>query len=656
MKGRLFSPIQVGELEIRNRIELAPVFHGLATHQGLVTRELILYYGHLARGGVGLLTIGVSAVDYTYGKAHEKELNLADERVIEGLAELVEHIQACGAKASIELNHGGRVSGYGLIGRPPLAPSPIPSELQISQAKKTGRPEHLLLTEMTIDQIEMVKRQFAEAAERCLEAGFEIIMVHGAHGQLIAQFLSPSSNKRVDHYGGSLENRARFAIEVLDAIRQKVGKRLAIEFRISAEELVEGGMTLKETIEFLKMIEEKIDLLHVSSGVITSPSLALRIIPPTYLPRGSNVAYAAEIKKHFRKPVCVVGGLTMKLAEEIVEAGKADMVAMARTILADPESARKYEAGREEEIRPCIRCNECTRRTAPPRFWSIRCSVNPLLGREWEMVPFYRKARYERAVIGGGGPAGMQMALELADKGYTVTIYEKEEELGGMLRYATIPPFKQDLRDYLSWLVRAVRGRKEIEIRLSSPLTIEEIRRERPEVIILATGGEPIVPEVSRDVDWLWVGDALAHPERAGGKVLIVGAGLTGCETALYLAEKGRAVTLTDMRPLEELIEESPSLLRALLPLMEERGVRLHESTRVVAIRNGFVEAIDGGRHLLRLPFDTLVFSLGVRPKRDLLTHIRASYPCPVYLVGDCLKPGKLIDAIHSAFTVAKEI
>jgi 2,4-dienoyl-CoA reductase-like NADH-dependent reductase (Old Yellow Enzyme family) len=280
-------------------------------------------------------------------------LNLGEDRVVNGMSVLAEAVHRHGAKLSIEVNHSGR---FTLNRRDTIGPSPIPTELEEISASQEGRKKFQVI-EMTQDMINTVIESYANAAHRCLRAGFEMIMLHGAHGHLIAQFASPYSNKRTDGYGGSLENRARFAIEVLTAIRKKVGNKLAIEYRISANELVPGGMEEAETIEFVKLIEDKIDLLHVSAGVLGHPKTVPHMIQPTYFPHGYNVHYAERFRKELKVPITTVGSISdMQMADDIIAEGKADIVAMARAILSDLEIVNNARHGKTEDTRPCLRC------------------------------------------------------------------------------------------------------------------------------------------------------------------------------------------------------------------------------------------------------------------------------------------------------------
>lgn len=645
----IFSPLRIGNVEVKNRIEFSPSCTCLGSPDGYVTKELIAYYQAIARGGAGIVTIGETPVDYKYAKRHEYQLNISDEKVIGGLSVLVEAVHRYGAKLSIELNHGGG----GLINREEaIAPSPIPSKLEELLARMEGR-KKIRVLEMTQDMIDEVIDSFACAAERCMRAGFEMIMIHGGHGHLIAQFLSPYFNKRTDAYGGSLENRARFALEVLTEIRKRVGNRLAIEYRISANELVPGGMQEDETIEFVKMIQDKIDLLHVSSGIMGDPESSQYLIQPTYFPHCHNVHYAERFKKELTIPIATVGSISnMQMAEKIIAEGKADIVAMARAIIADPEIVNKTRRGEVDEVRPCLRCNVCTKHTR--NNFPIRCTVNPVIGREIDYTNIEQAKKKKKVVIVGGGPAGMEAALIASRRGHEIVLYEKSDKLGGNLILASGPSFKADMKHYLEWLIRQVQKKPDIKIKLKVEATSETIKTEKPDVVIIAIGAEPLtldIPGKSRN-NVVWAGDVHMDRVSVGETAVIVGGGLTGCEAALHLAEKGRKVTVIDMLSWGELAAEIP---RGLTTLLRENGVHFMTEVKLEEITDKGVTVINKSWRRIEIPADTVVLSLGFRPRREEANSFSDIVP-EVYIIGDCRKPNDLKQAIHDGFNVAVEI
>jgi 2,4-dienoyl-CoA reductase-like NADH-dependent reductase (Old Yellow Enzyme family)/thioredoxin reductase len=649
----VFSPFRFGNIEVKNRIETPPMTTCLASPDGFVTREIIEFYKSFSRGGAGIVTIGDSAIDFEYAKGHHGQLNLGDDRIIGGLSTLVEAIQKYGAKASIELNHPGRWASPSVIGKNPVGPSPISTEREVQTARKEGRKE-AQVTEMTLDMIEHTVENFASACNRCLRAGFEMVMLHGAHGHLLSQFVSPHSNKRTDAYGGSLENRARFVIEVLTAIRQKVGDKLAIEYRISGDELVPDGMHEEETIEFIKMIQDKINLIHISLGLVTSPKYATYMVQPNYLPHAYNMHRAEKIKKAVRIPVTCVGSIMdIAMADKIIAEGKADIVAMGRAQLADPEIINKSHRGELDEIRPCLRCNTCSER--PKDFFPVRCAVNPVIGREEEYKYIPAAAKKKQVIIVGGGPAGMEAAILSASRGHQVTLYEKEKELGGALRLATVPSFKSDMKKYLDWLVRKT-IQSPVKVKLSSEASIDIIKAEKPDVLIVAVGAEPIIPNIPGIGKAVWVGDVLGGKAETGETVVVVGAGLTGCETALHIALQGKRVTVIDMITEDEIACEATDSNRfALLELLEQNSVVIQTEVKMDEISNRGIVVLDRKSHRSEIPADTVVLSLGFKPL-SAVAKARQGLAREVYAIGDCLAPRNLMAAIHDAFNVAVEI
>ena len=652
----VFSPLTFGNVTIKNRIEFPPVVPILASADGYVTPELIEFEKSLARGGPGIVTIGDSAIDFEYARDHEGQLNLGTDHVIPGLRSLVEVIHRYGAKASIEVNHGGRFVAPRLLnGKEPIAPSSVSSSAEEMFPGEEGR-RKIHVKEMDQNLIDQVIENYANACFRCLQAGFEMVLLHGGHGHLLSQFVSPFTNKRKDSYGGSLENRAKFVIEVLNAIRKKVGNQLALEYRISADELIPEGMHLEDTIEFIKMIQDKIDVIHVSVGLITEADHAPITNPPTYYPHGYNVHYAETIKKEVKIPVATVGAIaSLEMADEIIQQGKADIVAMARSAIADPEIVNKTRRGKVEDIRPCLRCGSCTERTA--HFFPLRCAVNPVIGREIEFSHLRLAEEKKKIVIVGGGPAGMEAAQIASSRGHAVTLFEKEDKLGGTLHVASALPFKADMRKYLNWLINKTE-QSAARIRLSTEATPAIIEAENPDVLILAVGAVPLIPDIPgiKSPVTIWAGDVDNGAPITGDKIVVAGAGMTGFETALALAQQGKQVTVVDMVSLEEVAKDCPVISRiALLNLLKKHGVEIKTNLKIEKITNRGVAVIDKQWQRYEIPADKVVLSLGVKPRTEVIKALEASAP-EVYIIGDCAKPRNLMSAIHEAFDLAAEI
>ena len=651
MKGfeHVLSPFRIGSIEVKNRLELAPHCSSLGSPDGFVTKELIAYYQSVARGGTGIVTIGETPVDYHYAKRHEYLLNISDERIVSGLCYLAEAVNRYGAKLSMELSHAGAMQMHG---GEAIGPSPVSPKIEYMLAKAQGR-EKTKVIEMTQGMIDDVIDSFATAAERCLYAGLEMIMLHGAHGHLISQFLSPNHNKRVDEYGGSLENRARFVLELLAEIRKRVGNRIAIEYRISATDKDPGGMGEEETLEFAKMIEDKIDLLHVSTGTMNNPDASLLMIAPTYCPHCTNVHYAERFKKELSVPIATVGSISdMQSAESIVAEGKADIIVMARAIIADHQIVNKTMRGENIEVRPCLRCNQCTLRTR--NCVPLRCTVDPTIGRETDYSTILPAPKKKKVAIAGGGPAGMMAALTASSRGHEAVLFEKSAALGGNLIVASGPDFKDDMKKYLEWLVRQVNKDSNVTIKLETEATPEKIKAENPDAVIIAVGADPLVPEalVKGRNNVVLAGDVHVDKATTGETVVVAGGGLTGCEVALHLAQNGKKVTIIDMLDMKTLTVDTP---RAFVTMLNENGVRFLTEVRIDEITDSGVTIIDKTLKRVNIPADTVVLSFGYVPRSGVVDTFRNIVP-DTYFIGDCRKPNDLFQAIHDAFNIAVEI
>ncbi|MDR1589643.1 MAG: FAD-dependent oxidoreductase [Oscillospiraceae bacterium] len=613
MKKHIFQPIRIGPVTSKNRIEVAPAAPFLAGHDTSVTPEFYEYTMELARSGAGIVTIGVTNVE----PGGSRTLSAGSPMYMSDLNDLAEGIKRFGALASIEL---------------------VSSRYMLSPPDKT-------VGATSTEDVEAIIRSFADAAAICRAAGFDMIMIHGGHGNVPAMFYNKKFNRRTDRFG----DRFRFGAELLSAIRERTEGKLAVEYRISAEEMLPDMTSLDETLEYARSIEPLIDLLHVSRGLLEEDSLLPYINAPGYLPRAMNLPFAREFKRALNIPVSVVGGFDLDIAEKAVGSGDVDMVAMIRTVLADTRCVEKARRGLDAAIRPCIRCNTCISRTHS-QFLTVRCAVNALVGVETRFDT--RPARRERkVVIAGGGPAGLEAARACALKGHKAVLFERSDELGGLLRQASLGPLKTDLRAYLDWSVRSVSGDRNITLRLGESATCDAVAAERPDAIIVAVGAKPILPRLTLSGSGavVWAGDAEAGAE-TGGDVLIAGAGFTGLELALELSRQGKRVRVVDMLPESEIGRGgSPINLICLRELLAAEGVEIICRTRLEDMTRDGARVVHADGTVETLSCDTLVLSLGFRPDE---AAVRAfdGICADVRAVGDAAGGGTVRNAVRTAF------
>ncbi|MDR1064834.1 MAG: FAD-dependent oxidoreductase [Oscillospiraceae bacterium] len=654
---RLVSPLRIGGITLRSRMCSAPMGFPYITETGLVTNEMTAFYELRAKGGAAIVTVS-EAVTHPTGKSHGRLLSLYADGALQGLTDLARAIKRHGAAASIELNHGGMFSEMDIPGdsRDAEIVKYGPSELVLPDGKR--------VREMPNEMIDDIVASFVRGAALVKRAGFDIVMIHGGHGWLIEQFLSPAVNRRTDKYGGSPENRARLALEITTAVRAAVGRDFPIELRISGEERIEGGYGIKDAVEFAKLVEGNIDLLHVSAGFGEDGFADTH--PSVFAPHGANVHLAAEIKRHVSVPVATVGGLNDPgEMERIIASGKADLVCMARALLADPELPRKVESNRADEIMRCLRCFTCH---AERMLTQTRvCAVNPIIGRELEAGvsgPGYGRleapgGEKKRVLVAGGGPGGMTAALTAARRGHSVILCEKGHALGGALLSEAGIPFKSGVFDFIKTRERQMRLAG-VDIRFGAEVTPEFVRRIAPDALIVAVGAEQIVPPIP-GIQRENVIPASVLPERIselGRSAVVLGGGLVGCETAVFLAQRGIKTAVVEMGPRlapDANPRHGPILLKLVSQLAE-----IHVNTRGTAVsERGLTAAEENGEGFLGEEFlieaDTVIVAAGMRPRRSIADALRSLAPETAF-VGDCVAAKNIREAVFRGYHAALDL
>ena len=646
---KLFSPIKIGSLELANRFVIPPIATNLANEDGTVSQPLIDYWVARAKGGWGLLIVEFTAID-PLGKVGPCHPCIWSNEFIVGLKKLTDAVHNYGARIAIQLSHTGRQTTQQIIGIPgaqPVSASPIPCPLDREMPR-----------ELSSEEVYELIEKFGDAAVRARDAGFDAIEIHGAHGYLLAQFMSTYSNKRIDEFGGSLHNRMRFPIEVIHNIRRKIGPSFPLMFRMSGEEKVPGGRTLDESRVMARMIEEAgVDAIDVSVGVSGSSQY---IIAPSALPPGFLLSSSQEIKKAVSVPVIAVGRINDPLlAEDAIETGKADLVAWGRSSLAEPELPNKAAAGQLDDICPCIACMQGCTRSFPLPFKplsksGLTCLVNPFCGREHEMQ-IKPATKRKKIIIVGGGPGGLEAAWIAAARGHQVTLYEKKQVLGGQYRLAAIPPFKQDIARAISYYIHMCE-KYGVDVKMGTEATADRIVEFKPDTVVIATGSVPDFPDIrgimNDRVVTAW--DILEGKEQAGNKVLIVGGGMVGCELADFLGEHLHEVTLIEMS--SEIAEDVPLTAGYfLIRRLKEYGVRIETETSVVEfLEDGAVVNKNGKKSRLE-GFDTIALALGTKSVDYLKGQLEKEIS-ELYVIGDALAPRQALNAIEEGARVALKI
>ena len=636
---KLFSPFSIGSLKLANRIVMPPMATNYATPQGFVTDRQIAYYVERARGGVGYITVEHTGI-HQQGKASPKMLMIHSDENAEKIKNLVQAVHAAGGKIVVQINHAGRQTFSKVTGETIVGPSAVP----VLPAMETPR-------ELTIREIEDLVATFTIAAERVKNTGADGVELHMAHGYLICSFLSPFSNKRKDRYGGTIAGRARFALEVLRSVRQRVGSGFPVICRLSGDEYVAGGLNVEDTRQIAKLLEkEGADALHISACNAASGFLNH---PPYYVTEGVFVHLAEAVKARVDIPVITVGRIRNPLmADQIIAGGKADLISMGRALIADPRLPQKAKEGRLAEIIPCISCNKCIQTL---RMDSVRCSVNPETGNEGRFR--YSKAdRSKQVWVIGGGPGGLKAAEIAALRGHQVKIFEKKNELGGRVRLGANPPQKQVLNEFIDYLVRRVKSLG-ITIEMGKAFTSDMLEPVKPDVVIVATGASPQFPNWKgiEESGALSVDDVLADGADIGARVLVVGGGGTGAEIADLLSEIGKKVTLVEM--LEDIASDLVNHLQHYLKQrLTQKGVAVLTSTRVKALGKGYVMIEDASGVRKLDDFDTIVLALGSEKSNDTIYKNLAGKVSELHVIGDARQPREIVDAVYEGEEIAVKL
>jgi 2,4-dienoyl-CoA reductase-like NADH-dependent reductase (Old Yellow Enzyme family)/thioredoxin reductase len=650
---QLFRPIKVGDLALKNRIAMPAMATNFGNADGSVSERLIEYYRARAEGGVGLIIIEFTAVSFD-GRFTQNQLRIDRDQFLEGQCRLVEHLHEAGAHVFLQLHHSGRRSPPNIIMTQPMAPSAL-----------AIFPGAVVPREMSLDDIYRVRDAFIQGAARAKKVGYDGVEIHATHGYLLAQFLSPLSNRRADAYGGNPENRTRLPIEILNGVKQINGSDFTATVKITGDEYTPGGIELDEALVHAREFEKNgTDALCVSGSagslMAISPNApgTMSTSPPSYVTPACYAHLSAAVKAHVSVPVMAIGRIyDPQMAESLLRESKADMVAVGRGHIADPAFANKAGQKDLDNLCYCIGClRGCIERSVHWSNTGITCAVNPMVGRESESTGLVA-SKPKRVMVIGGGPAGMNAAAIMAERGHHVNLYEKEHRLGGNVVTASVPPGKSEAFNLIRYLSGRLK-RSGAKVHLNSTVDINLVKSENPDVVVICAGATPIklkVPgiETARAVT---AAEVLQDkvPIMETGTAVVVGGGLVGCETSLFLAKRGWKIIILEM--LEEIgIDVGPIVRFYLRKELDRAGVKIQTRSCVTEFRKDQVVCglPDGDESLQEI--DLAVLAIGYESDRRLFNDIR-SYVRETYVIGDGLEPRRILEAMRESFDIGQEI
>ena len=660
----LFEPFAIGNTVFRNRIFASPEGYYNVGSDNLPGLDEVAFFERKAIGGLASVCVGDCIIDKATGTHYPYLIQMDDVNTLPGLSALASAITRHGAVAAAELSHAGM---YARFVKDPGGKSYGPDSTGEADDRKAAAKGGTLygpvymadskygeVEAMSEEMILYLTDKFGKAAAWAKRCGFNMVTVHAGHGWMLAQFMSPFVNTRTDQWGGSFENRMRFPLAVVDSIRKHVGRDFPIEIRISGSEYSEGTYDLSEGIKIAKALDGKVDILHISAGHHEIGDAFLITHPSMFLEDGVNVKYAAEIKKHVDTPVATVGALTdPEMMEEIIASGKADIVQLGRQSIADPDLPLKARFGLEDDIDKCMRCCMCFSGAGTHR--SLQCAMNPTIGRELEERNTAVLQRKKKSVlVAGGGIGGMQAALTAAKLGHDVTLCEKTDHLGGVLRCEMFVPFKKRLEEYLDRQALRV-SRAPITLRMNTEVTPDFAKALAPDAIIAALGARPLVPSIP-GIDGpnvLGAEELYYHPSQAGEKIAIIGGGLVGIELAVFMAASGKQVSIIEV--LDELTTDPYGMHSAALLLqIDKLGIEVYLGAGVKQI-SGTSITYEYAGGTFELPADTVVYATGQKPLREEAFALSSCAP-EFYQIGDCLTPKNMMTANQAGYTAARSI
>jgi 2,4-dienoyl-CoA reductase-like NADH-dependent reductase (Old Yellow Enzyme family) len=637
----LFSPFTINGMTLKNRAVMPPMATGYGNADNTVSERLLAYLERRAQGGTGLIITEVCAVD-PRGKGFPNEIGVWNDDFIGALSRIPAALHRHGAKAALQLHHAGRETFEAVLGKKPEAPSAIPSAV-------LGQP----CEAMSLERIAEIVRAFAQAAGRARQAGFDSVELHGAHGYLLNQFLSPFSNNREDEYGGSEENRMRFILEVIAAARKAVGDDFPLWIRISADEMVRGGYDFSLMRRLApRMVTAGVDAIHCSVGVYSTPG-GLSIASMDTEP-GFNLFRARALKEVVSVPIIGVGRINdPAMADQAIARGDADLISFGRQHLTDPDFIEKARRGSLEDIRRCTACNQGCIERLSFEMKSTTCSFNPECGREYK-GPVLPAGTPKKVWVIGAGPAGLSAALVLAARGHQVEVFEKESQPGGQLLSASRPPHKAVFMDWVNWALRRLK-QWSVPLHCSHPVSADDIKKAAPDAVIVASGAYPVTASIPGLKSELVADarDVLTGNIKLAGPAVVLGAGYVGMETADYLLANGIAVTVLEMQTLPP-VNRFSAHGYWLHKRIKDSGGKIIFGARVLGIENNIVRYVQADKPSEEKA-SLIVTAMGAKSENTLEDVLNA-LAVPYRVVGDARSPRRILEAIHEGYKAGEEI